>query len=193
MTIEALEDRVVPSVVSMDYSVRLKFDEGMLPSGTDDVQTLQDSTSQNAAFYTERDADNPGVQFSNNSPNRLTLGTSLFFDGTDDRVYGPDCDLINTREVGQRTISLWSQTDTSDDMVRTLYKEGGSQRGLHIYLRGGHVFVGGWNIPQSGSQGTFLSEPYMVGTWHQVVLVQRELEFASGGISGNTSTGGPHL
>jgi Concanavalin A-like lectin/glucanases superfamily/GDSL-like Lipase/Acylhydrolase family len=73
--------------------------------------------------------------------------------------------------VGDRTISLWFRADAVAAR-QVLYEQGGTTRGLVIYVQNGSVVVGGWNTPaaESGWAGSFLSAPVTAGAWHHVVL-----------------------
>lgn len=75
----------------------------------------------------------------------------------------------------QRTVSLWFKPETTSPGKRqVLYEEGGSSRGLNIYLDADQLYVGGWNTPQkeSGWTGTWLkADNILVDEWHQVDLV----------------------
>ena len=77
------------------------------------------------------------------------LGDSLQFDGDGDYVAITNSVDINVTTASQRTISLWFRADDTAIASRqqVLYEEGGSGRGLNIYLHAGRLYVGGWNIP----------------------------------------------
>ena len=64
----------------------------------------------------------------------------------------------------QRTISLWFRADdvSINSRNQVLYEEGGTTRGLNIYLKNGSLYVGGWNSSESGWSGTFLSSDQIV-------------------------------
>ena len=104
------------------------------------------------------------------------LNRSLQFDGSDDKVAITDSSDINIRVVTQRTISLWFSADDASLSSRKqiLFEEGGTSRGLNVYLFAGRLYVGGWNSPagESGWEGTFLStDQVQSGQWHHVALV----------------------
>ncbi|MDJ0746821.1 MAG: LamG domain-containing protein [Xenococcaceae cyanobacterium MO_167.B27] len=96
------------------------------------------------------------------------------FDGENDYIA-----LSNSRDINlgiheQRTISLWFQADDINTSTgkQVLYEEGGGIRGLNIYLDAGQLYVGGWNTPESGWSGTYLSTDNITSNkWHHVALV----------------------
>lgn len=101
---------------------------------------------------------------------------ALKLDGVDDYLAIANSSDINTAIHGQRTISLWFKSDdiTIAERKQVLYEEGGSTRGLSIYLHDGKLYVGGWNADnkQSGWTGTFLhTDAIASGEWHHVALV----------------------
>ncbi len=104
------------------------------------------------------------------------IGGGAQCDGTDDLVSIPNSDLINTGTHGQRSVTAWFlATDPSvNARKQTIYEEGGSARGLAIYLFDARLYVGGWNA-QSGESnwsGTYLSTTNVTaGQWHHVALV----------------------
>ena len=71
----------------------------------------------------------------------------------------------------KRTISVWFNADSVTQDKQIIYEEGGLERGLNIYLDAGKLYVGGWNLDQSGWGGTFLSTAVSSGQWHHVALV----------------------
>jgi Concanavalin A-like lectin/glucanases superfamily/Bacterial Ig domain/Bacterial cadherin-like domain/Cadherin-like domain/RTX calcium-binding nonapeptide repeat (4 copies) len=101
-----------------------------------------------------------------------SLGNVLEFSGAQIAEPGDSAD-INIGTFSERTVSFWfNADDTSGRQV--IYKEGGSVRGLNIYIDDGELYVSGWNTPggESGWSGSFVSSATIVaGQWHQVSLV----------------------
>ena len=117
------------------------------------------------------------------------FGAGLRFDGQDDLVAIANSGNLNLTDVSQRTISIWFKTDEigSSSERQVIYEEGGTFRGLNIYLRDERLFVGAWNksVP-GGWDGTFLSTPVTDG-WHLATLVldvDNSGTFHAGGIRG---------
>ena len=104
------------------------------------------------------------------------LGGALRFDGVDDYVDVADTIDINLGTYTERTVSAWFYVDDAalTDRKQVIYEEGGTYRGLNIYIDSGQLYVGGWNIPEreSGWSGTFLSTNEITsGQWYHVALV----------------------
>ena len=101
----------------------------------------------------------------------------LLLDGSGDRLSVGNTAEINLAIQGQRTVAFWFNADDVSINTRkqVIYEEGGTSRGLNIYLFDGRVYVGGWNIPggsESGWSGTWLSTRGVAsGRWHHVALV----------------------
>ena len=76
----------------------------------------------------------------------------------------------------QKTIEAWFKVDDKNITSRkqTIYEQGGTVRGLNIYVYGGNLYVGGWNEPNGESDwdpGTWLStSSIQSNTWHHVAL-----------------------
>ena len=76
---------------------------------------------------------------------------------------------IDQRNVLERTIAVsFLASDINSRQV--LYEEGGSTKGINIYLDNGKVYVGAWDTKR-GFAGTFLSTVVESGKWHSVSLV----------------------
>ena len=95
-------------------------------------------------------------------------------DGDNDYIGLANSTDINLGNHAQRTISLWFRADDLNITTRkqVLYEEGGSIRGLNIYLEKGKLYVGGWNTLESAWAGTYLAtEQISSPQWHHVALV----------------------
>ncbi|WP_184676185.1 LamG domain-containing protein [Algisphaera agarilytica] len=100
---------------------------------------------------------------------------TLHLDGAGDYLSAPNSSEINLVTQGQRTIAFWFRADDAELSSRKqiIFEEGGTTRGLNIYLYDGRVYVGGWNLPGSESNwaGTWLSAAGIrTGQWHHVAL-----------------------
>ncbi|MDJ0682936.1 MAG: FG-GAP-like repeat-containing protein [Xenococcaceae cyanobacterium MO_167.B52] len=114
----------------------------------------------------------------NNGATRESLGGDFgnvaSFDGGDDYIEIPNSTDINSGIQEKRTVSLWFQANELNitNRKQVLYEEGGGERGLNIYLDSGQLYVGGWNIPESGWSGTYLATDQIASKqWHHVALV----------------------
>ena len=81
---------------------------------------------------------------------------------------------INEGEHATRTIELWFKVDNKSlGSKQVLYEEGGSTRGLNIYIsEDGLLHVGGWNRKDSESKwmGNWISATIENNQWHHVAL-----------------------
>ena len=102
------------------------------------------------------------------------LGGAVRLDGHDDYIDVVDSTDINLQVTTERTISVWVYVDdaTINSRKQVIFEDGGTNRGLNLYVHDGRLYVGGWNTPasESGWAGTFLSTPISSGQWHHVAL-----------------------
>jgi hypothetical protein len=79
-------------------------------------------------------------------------------------IYGAD-----TVDVTEKSVSLWFKpTRVSGRQV--LYQQGGTAKGLNIYIEDGSIYAGGWN-DSVGWDGIWLSSTNItVGDWNHVTL-----------------------
>ena len=93
---------------------------------------------------------------------------------------------INLETHATRTIELWFRVDNKSlGSKQVLYEEGGSTRGLNIYIsEDGLLYVGGWNRKESESQwmGNWISATIENNQWHHVALT------LSGEVDGSISS-----
>ncbi|MDP6169559.1 MAG: LamG domain-containing protein [Candidatus Marinimicrobia bacterium] len=103
---------------------------------------------------------------------------ALDFNGSNQYIKINNSSDINTGSHNhtQKTIEAWFRVDNKDITTRkqTIYEQGGTVRGLNIYVYGGSLYVGGWNEPNGESDwdpGTWLSTSNIQSnTWHHVAL-----------------------
>ena len=106
------------------------------------------------------------------------INYALNFDGSNEYVQISNSSDINTgsNNHSQKTIEAWFSVDNKDLTSRkqTIYEQGGTVRGLNIYIYGGALYVGGWNEPSNESNwnpGTFLSTSSIENnTWYHVAF-----------------------
>lgn len=102
------------------------------------------------------------------------FGNVVTFDGNDDYLQIKNSTDINLGIHNQRTIAFWFKSDSQEVSTpkQVLYEEGGTVRGLNIYLDSDRLYVGGWNRKESKWSGTYLSTNEIVtDSWHHVALV----------------------
>jgi hypothetical protein len=104
-------------------------------------------------------------------------GVSVELEGVDDHVGVADSALINLGDpIETRTIELWfNAQDVTNRQV--LFEEGGTLRGISIYVDGGLLYYGAWNTTANGDGTTpwvggeiFLSTPVTADTTYHVAL-----------------------
>ncbi|MBM4029386.1 MAG: LamG domain-containing protein, partial [Planctomycetes bacterium] len=103
-------------------------------------------------------------------------GKALRFNGTSDGVVLPNAATINTSTHQNKTImAVFKCADVSKSAKQCVFEEGGSTRGLNIYVHQGLVYAGGWNAADYTPQwaGTFHSAPIGSDEWHVVAAVLR--------------------
>ena len=99
------------------------------------------------------------------------FGGGVRFDGVDDFVTIADTPDINGSDVAARTITLWFRPDApTRDGKQVLFKQGGSSRGLNVYLSDGRLHVAAWS-GKANWPGTYLaSDPLQPGRWYHAAL-----------------------
>ena len=101
-------------------------------------------------------------------------GNGVYLNGSQDGVEISSSSDINLGTHKERTVSLWFKADGTGTGKQVLYEEGGTARGLNIYIDKDRLYVGGWNdvAQESGWQGTWLStDKVSANQWHHVDLV----------------------
>ncbi|MHC4143933.1 MAG: LamG-like jellyroll fold domain-containing protein, partial [Planctomycetota bacterium] len=104
-------------------------------------------------------------------------GKALQFNGTSDGVHIPDETMVNLSTHQNRTvIAIFQCADVTKPEKQVVYEEGGTTRGLVIYVHEGLVYTGGWNLRNYTPEwtGTFLSAPISSGAWYAVAMVLRD-------------------
>lgn len=115
--------------------------------------------------------------------------TAVAFDGLDDRISVANHTDINTNPVPyeSKTVELWFKTGTDISTRQVIYEQGGSVRGLNIYLDGGLVYINGWNLINDDGGATtpwgpaYVSSAVAPATRYYVVLV---MEHSTGRVEG---------
>ncbi|HUU19207.1 MAG TPA: LamG-like jellyroll fold domain-containing protein [Sedimentisphaerales bacterium] len=104
-------------------------------------------------------------------------GKALQFNGTSDGVHIPDAATVNLSTHQNRTvIAIFQCADVTKPEKQVVYEEGGTTRGLTIYVHESLVYAGGWNLSDYTPEwtGTFLSAPISSGAWYAVAMVVRD-------------------
>jgi hypothetical protein len=105
-------------------------------------------------------------------------GNALEFNGIDDGVHIPDAAAINMSTHQNHTvIAVFKCADVDKSEKQCVYEEGGSTRGLTIYVHEGLVYAGAWNRADYDPQwnpGTFFSAPISSNQWVAVAAILRD-------------------
>jgi len=104
-------------------------------------------------------------------------GKALQFNGTSDGVHIPDAATVNLSTHQNRTvIAVFKCDDVDKTDKQVVYEEGGTTRGLTIYIHEGLVYIGGWNLSDYTPEwtGTFISAPISSNAWYTVAMVVRD-------------------
>ncbi len=104
-------------------------------------------------------------------------GKALQFNGVDDGVHIPDAATVNLSTHQNRTVvAIFQCADVTKPEKQVVYEEGGTTRGLVIYVHEGLVYAGGWNLSDYTPEwtGTFLSAPISSGAWYAVAMVLKD-------------------
>ena len=142
-------------------AVYYRFDESTGTTARDDIGDLDGTYLAGAA---------PGA-----APLVASSSGAAAFDGVNDSVTVPGSSLINgVGPFEATTVELWfNALETSSRQV--LWEQGGSTRGLNIYIQGGKVYFGAWNTLDNADGTTpwgpkFVSAPIAAGVDTHVAL-----------------------
>ncbi|MDH4119161.1 MAG: LamG domain-containing protein, partial [Acidimicrobiia bacterium] len=103
--------------------------------------------------------------------------TAVSFDGTNDGIDVPDATFINTGSPKTAaSVEAWFSTSGVASR-QVIYEQGGATRGAAIYVDGGLLYGGYWNVADDSSADTpwvsgpaFVSTPVLAETTYHVVL-----------------------
>ncbi|NJM97927.1 MAG: hypothetical protein HC800_12925 [Phormidesmis sp. RL_2_1] len=101
------------------------------------------------------------------------VGQAVAFDGNGDMAKLKNSKDINLGIQPARTISVFFKVnDAAANKKQVIYEEGGDIRGLNLYVQDDLLYFGGWNLPESKWQGSWLStDKLSSGKWHHAALV----------------------
>ncbi len=96
--------------------------------------------------------------------------TAARFSGDNDQITVPVHPAIDSGgPYNKRTIELWFNADAVDTR-QVLFEEGGAGVGLNLYLDGGELHFGGWDVNDPAFEH-FLSAPIQAEKTYHAVLV----------------------
>ena len=112
---------------------------------------------------------------------------ALEFRANTDRVAIPDHENINTKDLDRRTVALWFKTTQlpAPTGYQFLFEEGGTMKGLNLYLDSGKLVAGAWGDKYGwiNNPATFLTTATAPspGQWHHAAFVlETTANFAPG-------------
>ena len=109
------------------------------------------------------------------SANGSYTNYALHFNSSSSKVDIPDHSDINVGTHTQRTVEAWFKVDDKTrSQEQTIYEEGGTARGLNIYIHtNGTLYGGAWNEPggESNWNGHWIGwNNVQDNTWHHVAV-----------------------
>ncbi|MFT7155620.1 MAG: hypothetical protein ACI8Q1_000622 [Parvicella sp.] len=87
--------------------------------------------------------------FKNSGSERMNQMPAIAFDGNDFLEIVNNTD-VNLGEHAEYSFYVALQTDSDVGTRQVIYEQGGTIRGLNIYIFNGNVYVGAWNIDNDG-------------------------------------------
>lgn len=107
-------------------------------------------------------------------PSFSVVNESLVFDQTNDCMETPNHPEINTGTVDQRSFSSLFETGADVNTLQMIFEEGGSTRGINLYVYQDDIYCGFWNATNDGD-GTqnfiSVSAPITANTTYNVTSV----------------------
>ncbi|WP_412469623.1 MULTISPECIES: hypothetical protein [unclassified Halobacteriovorax] len=123
------------------------------------------------------------ISGSANTHNFYQNGGAPTFDGVDNHVVfnGTNQYLtvanhaeLNTATTNQRNITASIETSADITSLQIIYEEGGASRGMNIYIQGGNLYCGFWNINDDGDGSQpfiSVSAPIAINTIYHITWV----------------------
>ena len=109
-----------------------------------DLDVFEDLTTRNNDAFQSNSAEQPFIE----TTSGINGLTSIDFDGINDSLRIADTADLNTAPTDGRSINISLQTDSDITSRQVIYEEGGTARGLNIYIDNGNLYVNGWNFPE---------------------------------------------
>lgn len=162
------------TILQLNQIALLSFDEASGSLAEDGTGNNHNGSLQNGAFFEPAGG------------RSVAAGGAVRLDGGNDSVDIASSSMINSTTVEQRTVSLWFKPDdiSVNSRKQVLFEEGGSSRGLVIYLFDGELWFGGWNKPtnESGWEGTWVPVGGLANdTWHHAMLTLEGVDTVTSG------------
>ncbi len=139
-----------PGGVNTNSNIRFWFDGGSFrntPNGTA-IQTWNGRGSNSIDLTQSSATARPELR--NNPSDRINGVPVLRFDGVDDAFSFLNNNDINLGTHNERTFHLVFRTGNDVNSTQVIYEEGGSTRGISMYLHNGEFYVSLWNDNNDG-------------------------------------------
>lgn len=107
-------------------------------------------------------------------PDFDTANKMMQFDGVDDHFDFTNDVELNLGTLDERTFAIAFKTNADVTSRQVIYEEGGTVRGLNVYIRAGNLYIGVWNNTNDGDGTqpfTSASTPIAANTHYYVSLV----------------------
>jgi hypothetical protein len=95
-------------------------------------------------------------QYRFNTTDNINGHPVLNFDGSNDHLRIADNGDLNTQFATERSFTMVFETGSNVINRQVLYEEGGTARGLNIYIVSGNIHFGGWNQNNDGAGAPWL-------------------------------------
>ncbi|MFK7827861.1 MAG: hypothetical protein AB8G05_27180 [Oligoflexales bacterium] len=167
-----------------DYRVLLNDDDASVPATGQVIWLRPADLSSPISTWTDQGggASHPASQGTANLQPSLATGAinsidAAYFDGIDDIMTFSDHAEINTGgPYDDKVIAVVFRSSNNINDRQVIYEQGGSTRGLNIYLENGNIYFNGWNKNNDDAGATtpwnpvFVSTPVMTNTNYVAVL-----------------------
>ena len=143
---QALEDAEVPTVVPPPVVAGFPAGGEAFPLKATTNEIIKIDTTDQLLFFPFDDVSEFSSSYINRVDGSPTLeGGTIRLDGSPDRIRFKDSSEINTGSaVTQRTVFARFAPDSLSGR-QVIFEEGGTTRGLNIYLDDDNLYVGAWN------------------------------------------------
>ena len=140
-----------PGGVGLPADYRFRFEANTLSASLSDGDAVNTWTNTGGNSL---DATSPGASdpfFRNNATDNMNGFPVIDFNGVDQWFTITDNSDLNTGAVqSQRSFVMVIRTSADITSRQVLYEEGGTARGLNIYIFNGDLYWGAWNIARDG-------------------------------------------
>jgi VCBS repeat-containing protein len=98
--------------------------------------------------------------------------TAIGFDGADDRLDVADDATLNTGgPYSGKTLMMAFRTGNDVSGRQVLYEQGGSSRGLNLYVDNGQIYLNGWNLAETAWGPSFANSAVSPNTTYVATFV----------------------